>query len=635
MYRIKKAIAVTLTLGCVVGSSSIDTLAAKAQTGRFEIDTKVTAPADGDTNNKARGASLPTSYRSPYLTSIKNQGTTNLCWAFAAAAAGESSYIKKGYAGTSLDFSERHLGYFSYAAGTDPLGNSSKDKATITGSNWRRLGGNAYMTTTILSAWKGYAAESVAPFSSSAGVTASKAHSNTAIMTDSDWLGETINKTTVKNAIVNNGAVLAAYYATNSSAPAYYSGTNGTPNHEIVLVGWDDNYSRNNFSIKPTNNGAWLVKNSWGTSVGDSGYYWISYDEKSLCEPMTVVADKTSKYQYNYHYDGTGAPMAMSMAKGDKASVVFTAKKGSGSTGEYLKAVNILAWDAGTSFNVQVYRNPSTGKPESGSKQLSSAMKCTATYAGVHTFDLPKKIELLKGQKYSIVITANKAVRMGVDSTETLNASWGIKIKYSNTTAKNQSQLYKKSTKKWLDLHSEKASARIKGYTVTGSVKPHLYYATASGTKYTYTGKSITPNVKLKYNGKTLVKGTDYTVKIKKKTTTGSAVVTFTGKGAYRGTRNVTYYVVPKAPSLKSAKSKSKKSITVSYKKATGASGYQVVYKVVGAKKNSSKYTTAKTKKITGLTSKKTYEVKVRAYKTVNGKKQYGSYSKTKKVKVK
>ena len=115
----------------------------------------------------------------------------------------------------------------------------------------------------------------------------------------------------------------------------------------------------------------------------------------------------------------------------------------------------------------------------------------------------------------------------------------------------------------------------------------------------------------------------------------GRSYVIFKGKGKYRGTRKVYYYIVPKKESITSAKSRSKKTITVSFKRISGVSGYQISYKKKGTSKYKNLYTKSTTKTIKKLSNKKKYYIKVRAYKTSDGKRYYGSYSKTKTVKVK
>lgn len=155
-----------------------------------------------------------------------------------------------------------------------------------------------------------------------------------------------------------------------------------------------------------------------------------------------------------------------------------------------------------------------------------------------------------------------------------------------------------------------------------------------------YTGKSLTPTVKVTVDGKTLTKGTDYTVTYKNNKNPGKATITIKGKGNYTGTKIVTFKIVPKKATVSSVTSTKKATLTVKVKKYSTATGYQIMIaknsKFTSGKKSyvSSQNTTV-TKTFTKLTKGKKYYVKVRAYKTIDGKRVYGTWSavKTKTVK--
>lgn len=152
-----------------------------------------------------------------------------------------------------------------------------------------------------------------------------------------------------------------------------------------------------------------------------------------------------------------------------------------------------------------------------------------------------------------------------------------------------------------------------------------------------YTGSNVKPSVTVKNGNKTLRQGTDYTIAYNKASKAGTAVkVTIIGKGNYTGKIVKTVYIVPAKPVISSVTG-GKKNLTVSYRKVTGASGYQIAYST--SQSSGYKYLNLNSKTykktITKLSSGKKYYVKVRAYKTINGKKYYGNYSVVKSVKVK
>jgi hypothetical protein len=156
----------------------------------------------------------------------------------------------------------------------------------------------------------------------------------------------------------------------------------------------------------------------------------------------------------------------------------------------------------------------------------------------------------------------------------------------------------------------------------------------------TYAGKAIKPTLTVKVGGVTLKSGTDYTLSYANNTKPGKATITITGKGNYNGTKSVTFIIVPKKAALSSVKSPAAKQLKATWKKDTGATGYEVQYaldkkfkkskKTVRITKNKTVTTTIKK-----LKSDKTYYVHVRSYKTIGGKKYYGDWSGVKQVKVK
>lgn len=155
-----------------------------------------------------------------------------------------------------------------------------------------------------------------------------------------------------------------------------------------------------------------------------------------------------------------------------------------------------------------------------------------------------------------------------------------------------------------------------------------------STTKYTYNGKAKRPNVK---GLSAFVNGTDYTIAYKSNVKSGKATVTVTGKGDCAGlsAKTATFRIVPnKAAISKLTKGKRNMKVRIKSQKKAAVSGYQIAYKYGKSGKYKKVTTTKLTKKIRKLKTKKYYYVKVRAYKKIDGKKYYGTYSKIKKIKV-
>ena len=164
-------------------------------------------------------------------------------------------------------------------------------------------------------------------------------------------------------------------------------------------------------------------------------------------------------------------------------------------------------------------------------------------------------------------------------------------------------------------------------------------YITLSKTKYVYNAKYVKPSVKVK-NNYVLLAADNYSVKYTNNKYVGTAKVTVTGKGTYSGSKSYTFKILPKGTGISSL-TPYKKALTVKWKRQSAqTSGYQI--DLCTSKSFKSGVITVNVKnnktlsrKVTGLKAKKRYYVRIRTYKTVNGRKYYSSWSKIKYAKTK
>ena len=170
----------------------------------------------------------------------------------------------------------------------------------------------------------------------------------------------------------------------------------------------------------------------------------------------------------------------------------------------------------------------------------------------------------------------------------------------------------------------------------TYSIKNNFKKATVSGiSTKAFTGKNITQSITVKYNGKTLKNGTDYTVSYSNNKNIGTATAKIAGKGSYTGTITKTFKINPAKQEIQKLTAKSK-AFFVDWAQKGSATGYEIQYatnsKFTSAKKVTITNNKTDTKTITKLSGKKKYYVRVHSYTTVKGTKYYGAWSSTKTV---
>ena len=180
----------------------------------------------------------------------------------------------------------------------------------------------------------------------------------------------------IKRAIIEQGAVSTSIYWDKNS---YANGKNyynydhtSSANHAVVIVGWDNNYSKTNFKKIAPGDGAWIIKNSWGTSGGENGYYYVSYYDVRLAplnnpsSTYTFVLADSIKYDKNYQYDIPGQTDYLL----NSSSSVWYKNKFTATDDEYLTAVSTY-FQKDTTWDLYIYVNDELKLIQSGNAVAS------------------------------------------------------------------------------------------------------------------------------------------------------------------------------------------------------------------------------------------------------------------------
>lgn len=336
-------------------------------------------------------SNLPASYDArQYQSPIRNQGGQGLCWTFGTYGALEAYMNQHGIGGGSNDFSELHMAYSTSNAN----GNSKEgfDRAVDAGGNrWKSA---AYlMRSTGLN---GTVDESLLPYvpygtlgsknlTSLRNMQKGYTVQNILFLTGEGNPTEA-ERAEIKKYIMSQGGVgMSMYYDDayfNDETNGFYCNDDldGATNHLVEVVGWDDNYSKDNFLVDPGSNGAWLVRNSWGDWWGSDGYCWISYED--TCAPsytftidgVKACDDSLQVYETDYLSDW--------WTSFDNPTVYVGRGYKTESKYETVKSVRVLV-QAPATVEIGVTTNP-------GSYTFTPLALKDCQYPGWYTIDIPE-----------------------------------------------------------------------------------------------------------------------------------------------------------------------------------------------------------------------------------------------------
>lgn len=241
----------------------------------------------------------------------------------------------------------------------------------------------------------------------------------------------------IKEQLMNGRAVQVGFTADQSSPSqdtnegtfinyntwAHYTYMPLTPNHAVTIVGWDDDYPATNFvsGHQPPGNGAWLIKNSWGSGEeafpnkgtaawgipneqGEgTGYFWLSYYDQSISRTEALAFDK-SNVNKKYYLDQYDLMPVQTARSGVTATQVSTANAFTAEEAQLLEQVSCQTQVPGTHVTYDIYLLPADySHPQDGVKMATE--EATYEYGGFHKVTLSTPVTLQKGQSYGIVVT--------------------------------------------------------------------------------------------------------------------------------------------------------------------------------------------------------------------------------------
>ena len=416
-------------------------------------------------SSDGQGARVAKSFPAKYdlrtegvLPPVRNQGANGTCWAHAAIASVESCLRKK--TGEGVDLSENNManlhGFTAYF-----------DK-----------GADHHVASAYLLRWDGPVLEKDDPYGHPG---ASRSFPAVKHVQTIRWVPQmsSANDTAgIKEAVSTMGGVWAAYLvdrapsAYNEQTAAYYmaepfSGNGG--GHAVAIVGWDDNFPASKFKTPPPGDGAWIVRNSWGTGWGDLGYFYVSYYDPTFARirPQVVYCGVEPKNNYDdvLQYDYLGAVTQIGNSENATAANVFTTARDT-----VVEAVGFYALVPGTRYRISIRVGCGETNPGVGSEQGVTSGVCE--WAGYDTIKLSVPVHVSAGMRFAVVVEMTTPGLTRPIAVETdMPERWAAKADAA------EGQSFALDNGRWIDLtHKVRSGEQGKDRNINFCCKAYVKY---------------------------------------------------------------------------------------------------------------------------------------------------------------
>ncbi|MGN0502828.1 MAG: C1 family peptidase [Ruminococcus sp.] len=456
------------------------------------------------------------------MTAVKDQSSLGVCWAFASIAVLESANYHN--TGLKYTYSEEALRFIASKDTVNQFTGSSDFGKYLRSSHG---GGNAYHAMPYFTSINSPVTKQINWISPNldsdiAYTNSSQASWPTAL--DSSYANSYatdlmyIDFRYAKDYVLEYGGVYLSFDATtyNSNTNSFYTDISvDSASHAVLLVGWDDNYSKENFreELQPSSDGAWLVKNSWGTSANSDGYYWISYEDVSLNDSKAafVIAnvEAVSKNEHMLYYDyvpmfrDTEDNIEYTISSENENVYIANVYDMTEFSNDYGTINKVMFYSADIDSFYRIYVVPMTAEDEtlpSLSELGSTKAYGTVDHEGYITAEFTTPVTFNEDtEKIAVIVrfTGDSSTHSNLQIAQERNTNLFDPVSHAG-----ESYYYKSENSSWVDIANGEIS-NSGNFCIRPTLvrrTPITQDSTLSSNNLTYAGSDVTVNLNLNGN---------------------------------------------------------------------------------------------------------------------------------------